>query len=364
MNRRLTAVEQPGLGKQQHAGAGRAERRPQLPTDLVAGVDLRCSRGDLEVRPRVVIEPCLDLHGQISASLDVFILSINVWSQEWPLIEKTLQKCCKFEVVFDPFIVGEMPDFALVSNTLPLDDLLGALFEPLSNRDIDRTPARSPLPSPAKLLFPCLAEGGDDEDDEDTPDCPRKAKVEDARKLLSPSQRTPVWGATRAVSISGGSSANVATVMTAEFLDKDLKGGSPPGSSTQAGIYGYPGLPTEGCFKAKKKDSQRFIKGHLLNENTGGTGKEEKNLFPITGKANGDHKRRVEQGGVNAVKQVKNGALLYYKVTVQDPSPPRESGIPPAPAWAFTRSARASSARSPTTSTAPTTRCAGTRCAR
>jgi Domain of unknown function (DUF4157) len=310
----------------------------QLPTDLTVGVDLYCEKGKLHVLPRVGLETCPNIFGQISAGLDVFLLSFNVWSQEWPLIQKQIEKCWQFDFRFDPFVVGEMPNFQLESSLLAVDTLLGELFEPAQVKDIDHTPARSPLPAAPRLLFPCLG-GGDDDKDKDKPtaDCPRKADNKDGNAHLSDAERTPVWGATRSVSIPGGSSAAVATSMEAKFLSAKESGTSFPGGSetndsVQRGIYKHVGLPQIGCFVKKKKKSdpprkigeQTYIKGHLLNAELGGPGTEEKNLFPITTQANSDHKNRVEQGGLDVVGHATSGELMYYKVAVQNPSTPQE----------------------------------------
>jgi hypothetical protein len=297
----------------------------QLPTNLTVGVDLYCENGDLTVEPRAEFGTCIDIHGEISAGLDVFLLSFNVWSQEWPLIQKTLERCWQMDFSFDPFVVGTMPQFSLDSRLLALNSLLGELFEPASVADIDRTPARSPLPAAPSLLFPCL--DGDDDDDEDEnndANCPRKATGTDGRALLSAIERAPTWAATRTVSIPGGGTAAVATSMEAKFLENTITGGSDNTGPAQQGIYKHRGLPTAGCFTQSKKDSQHFIKGHLLNADIGGPA-EERNLFPITALANGEHKRRVERGGQDVVRRVKtNDELIYYKVTVQNPSAPRE----------------------------------------
>ena len=128
--------------------------------------------------------------------------------------------------------------------------------------------------------------------------------------------------------IPGGGSAVVGTSMEVKYLGKSLGGGSEP--TVQKAIYGNPGIPTEGCFKVggekqTKTDTQRFVRGHLLNENVGGPGNDERNLYPITGQANGLHKRQVEQGGEDVVKKVNTqGLLLYYKVTVAGDHTPRE----------------------------------------
>lgn len=62
-----------------------------------------------------------------------------------------------------------------------------------------------------------------------------------------------------------------------------------------------------------KKKSGYVVKGHLLNDHVGGPA-SDKNLFPISKGANGDHLRYVE----NKVKQkIKKKEGVYYKVVVE-----------------------------------------------
>lgn len=304
----------------------------QLPTDLTVGVDLYCQDGNLTVLPRAGLTTCLDIFGEITAGLDVFLLSFNVYSQEWPLIQKQIQRCWRMNLAFDPFTVGTMPTFRLESGRLAVETLLGELFEPARVLEIDRTPARSPLPAAPRLLFPCLGDDPDDPDDPDQPetDCAQRATGADGRRLRSAAERAPTWPSTQSVSIPGGGSATVGIQMVAPFLEKTITGGSDRTGPVQRGIYGHRGLPTLGCFRprapggpARQIGEQQFIKGHLLNAEIGGPA-QERNLFPITAQANADHKNRVEQGGENVVGRVKADELIFYKVTVQNPSSPRE----------------------------------------
>ncbi|MCA3451012.1 MAG: hypothetical protein INF92_11740 [Rhodobacter sp.] len=306
----------------------------QLPTDLRVGVDLYCENGVLTVLPRAGLTTCLNIFGEIRAGLDVFLLSFNVFSQEWPLIEKTIQKCWQMNLKFDPFVVGTAPKFKLDSSLLALESLLGELFDPAAKKDIDHTPARSPLPAAPSLLFPCLSDDPPDEPVEPDANCGTKARGPDAVRIVpDKAAREPRWSATRSVFIPGGGSADVATEMVAPFLESEVaKGGSPTDDATQKGIYRHRGLPTAGCFKKSSGESgrkqQRFIKGHLLNAKIGGPGTDEKNLFPLVEQANADHSADVENGGVlgglGVVNTIQTGGLAFYKVTVQNPSSPIE----------------------------------------
>jgi hypothetical protein len=54
-----------------------------------------------------------------------------------------------------------------------------------------------------------------------------------------------------------------------------------------------------------------YVKGHLLNNNLGGTGKDWENLTPLTREANSAHERIAEARVKNAVAA---GNIVYYKV--------------------------------------------------
>jgi len=89
--------------------------------------------------------------------------------------------------------------------------------------------------------------------------------------------------------------------------DANLKG-STPLASHQKTLMGL--LPTNP--KLSKPD--KYIKGHLLNHNIGGPGKDF-NMFPITGSANGEHLRAVEK---DVKSWVLGGDKVDYEVTVSN----------------------------------------------
>lgn len=68
-------------------------------------------------------------------------------------------------------------------------------------------------------------------------------------------------------------------------------------------------LPTEKSNKGKDK----YIKGHLLNDNLGGPGQAE-NLYPITAQANAEHRNEVEDKVVEWVNE--KGFWVHYHVKV------------------------------------------------
>lgn len=305
----------------------------QLPSQLTASVDLFCANGQLTVLPSMSFETCLNLSATLDAGLDFYLLSFNVWGKEWELAKQEIDYCWDMELDFDPFTVGQMPTFNLVSAVNILDGMLERIFPQGTGRDVRRPSVPNPLPGPPSLLFPCLRDtgGGDDDDgDDDGPsnaNCDTPATDQHGQDLIPIARRTPHW-TTKQMAIPGGGSATVGTGMEIEFLGSSLSGGSVP--TVQGAIYGNPGIPKTGCFKVggvkqSKSNEQQFVRGHLLNGETGGPGNEAKNLFPITASANSKHKTLVEQGGTEVVPKVRDrGLLLYYKVTVSGDHTPRE----------------------------------------
>lgn len=305
-----------------------------LPSSLTFAIDLFCHRGNLLILPTLSAKTCIEVIAELTANLDFYLFGFHVLNKEWPLLEKQLQKCWNISFAFDPFTVGEMPDFRIASEAF---DIFGAIMEHFGTEkpgESRRRPPKDPLEG-RRTMFPCLPGGDDDDDDDDKPTadpkCPRKAKSADAKDHpIIKHKLKPVWPTSRNVSIPGGGSATVGTSMEAEYLTKGLKGGSDATGKAQKGIYKHPGIPTLGCFKPKVGKAtrvigeQQFIKGHLLNAEVGGPA-EDKNLFPITAQANADHKNKVEQKEVDVVGRV-NGKdhVLYYKVTVQNISGPIE----------------------------------------
>ena len=105
-------------------------------------------------------------------------------------------------------------------------------------------------------------------------------------------------------------SDTVGTKMVAEQLTPYHPQGSGPASSAQANIFSV--LPTQGAT-----GNDRFIKGHLLNDNLGGPGLAE-NMFPITHQANVDHKAAIE---TEAKKRVNDQHYwARYEVVVKNRS--------------------------------------------
>jgi hypothetical protein len=97
------------------------------------------------------------------------------------------------------------------------------------------------------------------------------------------------------------SSDTVGREMEAKILGPDHPLGSGPKGQDDLRLR----LRREGDSRNK------FVRGHLLNDNVGGSG-DPKNLFPITAKANNDHERLVE----NKIKTwVNQGYWMTYKVT-------------------------------------------------
>ncbi len=102
----------------------------------------------------------------------------------------------------------------------------------------------------------------------------------------------------------------VGVSMTADWLGpKDIAGGTGPEGAVHSDLMDL--LVTE----PRKRNPDKFVRGHLLNEGLGGRGNAE-NLFPITGNANSQHLHSTE----NKVKgwMSKEKRWAFYEVKVQN----------------------------------------------
>jgi len=103
-----------------------------------------------------------------------------------------------------------------------------------------------------------------------------------------------------------GTNTTVGVKMIANPLGPDHLQGGPPKSGAQKGLMRQ--LPTD----PKLPTDQKYIRGHLLNDNVGGPG-EDYNLFPITGEANHQHEHFIE----STVKSWVNDQKQWVKYTVE-----------------------------------------------
>jgi len=111
---------------------------------------------------------------------------------------------------------------------------------------------------------------------------------------------------TRQTGSLGGSTVGMS--MSVDWLGPDHKEGSPPASGAQTKLMDL--LVTD----PSEHSSDKFIRGHLLNENLGGLGADD-NLFPITGNANSQHLHSTEKDIKSWVNEKKKYA--FYEVKVQ-----------------------------------------------
>lgn len=118
-----------------------------------------------------------------------------------------------------------------------------------------------------------------------------------------PLQTDVTWGS--AVKDADGDADG--TEMTARPLGPDHKLGSEPGKGESAAW-------TMRRKKLATAAGKRYIAGHLLNENLGGPGNDERNLAAIPDAINDAHKRQIE----NPVKKAVNdrGEWGYYHVKI------------------------------------------------
>ena len=111
----------------------------------------------------------------------------------------------------------------------------------------------------------------------------------------------------------GGQSFTVGHSMTANPLSQDSATGSEAkADSDHDGLMNI--MPTLGSHPGDKRN--QYIKGHLLNDNLGGIA-VGKNLYPITGYANGKHLQFVESYIKSAIDL---GYVMAYRVVVNEKS--------------------------------------------
>lgn len=135
-----------------------------------------------------------------------------------------------------------------------------------------------------------------------------KAQISDTDKLIS-SGVQPVGDRVTDVTYTtaGLGGSVVGTKMVAKSIGPNHPQGGPPKSSAQKVLMGK--LTTT----PKNNGEDKYIKGHLLNDNIGGPG-VAKNLFPITAIANKKHHDEVES---QVKKWVNNkGYWVHYEVAV------------------------------------------------
>jgi|GEM_PF-2832508 len=97
--------------------------------------------------------------------------------------------------------------------------------------------------------------------------------------------------------------------MVATRLGPNHPQGGPPQGAALRTIMGQ--LPTDPTLP----NTDKFIKGHLLNDNLGGPGTAA-NLFPITAEANKQHEQYVESWAKEWVNE--KGFWVYYEVEIQN----------------------------------------------
>lgn len=102
------------------------------------------------------------------------------------------------------------------------------------------------------------------------------------------------------------SGTTVGSTMLANPLGPEHLQGGPPKSGAQKNLMRQ--LPTD----PKLPNEQKYIRGHLLNDNVGGPG-DDYNLFPITGDANKKHEQFIE----STVKKWVNDQKQWVKYSVK-----------------------------------------------
>ena len=152
-----------------------------------------------------------------------------------------------------------------------------------------------------------------------------EVKSEDGKEAISQSEvdKPEVTTSPLTVRRNGKDYQNTVGIkMKAPFLTPKHPAGSDTSGSELAELFKV--LPTNKDYPAGYRANQVYIRGHLLNANLGGKA-EDRNLFPITQKANSDHHNLVESQAKKLVNE--KGLLVSYEVDVKSPKAFEKNGF-------------------------------------
>ncbi len=303
-------------------GGLNARANAAVPSSLSYNVDLVCRNGELWLEHGVDLETCLALAFDLDAFFNLDVFNIRLIEERWNLVKSEWEDCWNMTVDFAPVLVGQAPTITFDTTLLRVFELIRWLFGEAS----DRRGIRDIGPDPARdkgLLNPC-GDGGD-EPPPGPPVCtevvqdPVTSQTAHTLGSIADQIDRTDWS-TELFSLPTGGSNIVGVSMESVYLTDQHSPGSGDTKKAQKDIYGLRKLPTLSAHGGSGyKQTQVYIKGHLLNENVGGPA-EDHNLYPISGQANSDHKlgpEKTVKGWVNT-----NHLLVYYAVEVVSRSDP------------------------------------------
>jgi hypothetical protein len=307
-------------------GGLNARANAAIPSTVSYDVTVLCRNGELWLDHGVNMETCLQLSFDLDAFFNLDIFTIRLIEERWNLVHSDWEDCWDMTLDFAPLLIGDAPTITFDSDLLRVLELVQWLFgEATDQRGI--TGIRDIGPDPARergLFNPCGGGGGDQPPPQQTctqviEDPLTAARAHTLGSLVGRIDRTN-W-ATELFSLPTGGSDTVGVEMESPFLTNRHAPGDDDTDSAQLDIYGFRKLPQRGAHGGSGyRTTQVYIKGHLLNGNIGGPA-EDRNLYPITGKANSDHERQVERRVKEWVRD--DELLAYYKVQVTNRSQPQ-----------------------------------------
>ncbi len=297
-----------------------------LQETLSYDVNIECVDGEIRLSHGLNLESCLKLFCGLDAAFELFILGFSVYENNWDLADWEWEKCWDYVFELPPFGENELPSGEFMMRAFDAINLLQSIFPAASQGENDVRVSDGRVDRRARrrgILNPCGGGGGGG-----TPEAVEQDPVtaETAHDLESiRSQLNVTRYTTDTITLPGGHSNTVGIGMETQYLtnhpDK-IREGSDSTGSAQRNIYGFRKIPQRGAFGRGGGYTQDmvFIKGHLLNGNTGGPA-EDRNLYPITGLANDCHKCGPERWVKTNV--LDNEYLVYYEVAVENRTSPQ-----------------------------------------
>lgn len=287
-------------------------------------VEIECVDGEIRLVHELDLESCLNLAFGLDAEFDFKIFGISAYSNRWDLADWNWEKCWNFVYNLPSFGENEIPEVGFNTEEFDTIELIRSLFTNSTAAETENivTPAQA---SATGILNPCGSEEpppGPNSTPDTVVENPVTAATAHGLASLNGKLNNIVPTA-GSVNIPGGHSNTVGIGMLTEYLTHLIAPGSEKIKNNQKNIYGFRKLPTKGALAPSTTESYSqdmiYIKGHLLNAQVGGPANDN-NLYPITGKANNDHKVGPEEWVKTNVNT--NHLLVYYQVAVENRSTP------------------------------------------
>lgn len=291
-------------------------------------VDIECVNGEIRLVHELDLESCLNLAFDLDAAFDFKIFGLSAYSNQWDLADWNWEKCWDFAYHLPSFGEHEVPAVGFNTEEFDTIELIRSLFTNSTAAETENivTPAQA---SATGILNPCGSQEtppGPNSTPDTVVENPLTAAT--AHTLAAPGgvlegKLNRIRPTSTTLAIPGGHSSTVGIGMLTEYLTHQIAPGSEDIGNVQTPIYGFRKIPQKGAIKGGSGYTQDmvYIKGHLLNAQVGGPAQED-NLYPITGKANSDHKNGPEKWVKDNVNVNSPRLVVYYQVAVENRTAP------------------------------------------